>query len=589
MLTTPPQAWRFLTRSYLDESRSKELLAYTPMLHARLFQEQAKFRDAHFQPTKESLASQEESRLQPYLDGNPQIDRPLIVQFCANKPEEFLEAAQYVAPYCDAVDLNLGCPQGIAKSGHYGAFLQEDWDTIHKLIRKLRDELEIPVTAKFRIQETKEKTLEYARMILEAGASILTVHGRQRHQKGHNTGLADWQMIRYLRESLPPETVLFANGNILNSTDIEPCLEATGADGVMSAEGNLSDPTIFAEPPHDKYSRDYWRDVRDPTIGGYRIDGVFRRYMDIIHRYVLEQEPPHRAPLYTPGDRSEVGTNGTNGDRVNGAESSNGLLEVATGSKRSNDMVETDGNTQAQKPSKKQKTKRDKKDMTAVHNPNLKSMQGHLFQLLRPMLSSHTNIRDALARSRAGDIAAFENVLCMVEEAVKQGLDDEHAEMQAIMPTVNQVANDVANTGSDQHPQQIVNDQSSDAARERCKRPFWVCQPHIRPLPDEAVKLGAMQLSKKEKEALARKEIAGKPKEVKEFKTQKVQEMITDVFRSVGGIADGEAGGGVQGELGFSKSQAHVAETVSTNQNGKLDPSQVVDNELPKEEALTCG
>jgi len=555
------------------------------MLHARLFQEQAKFRDAHFQPTKQSLASKEKSNSQPYLDGNPQIDRPLIVQFCANKPDEFLEAAQYVAPYCDAVDLNLGCPQGIAKSGHYGAFLQEDWDTIHKLVRKLRDELEVPVTAKFRIQETKEKTLDYARMILDAGASILTVHGRQRHQKGHNTGLADWQMIRYLRESLPAETVLFANGNILNSTDIEPCLEATGADGVMSAEGNLSDPTIFAKPPEDKHSREYWRDARDPTTGGYRIDGVFRRYMDIIHQYVLQQEPPHRSPLYMPGERSETTTNG---DGATGSNASNGTLEATTGSKRPNDMVEADGDSEKQKPSKKQKTKRDKKDMAAVHNPNLKSMQGHLFQLLRPMLSSHTDIRDALARSRAGDIAAFENVLSLVEEAVKRGLDDEHAEIQAIMPTVNQIANDAAATPVDPHPYQGVDYQSSDAARERCKRPFWICQPHIRPLPDEAIKLGAMQYTKKEKEALARNEAAGKMKEVQEMKTQKVQEVITDAFRSVGGIAEGEEGGSAKGELGFAKSQAHVAETVPTDQNGKIDPQQL-DSELPKEEALTCG
>jgi len=555
------------------------------MLHARLFQEQVKFRDAHFQPTKESLASKEKSKLQPYLDGNPQIDRPLIVQFCANKPEEFLEAAQYVAPYCDAVDLNLGCPQGIAKSGHYGAFLQEDWDTIHKLIRRLRDELEVPVTAKFRIQETEAKTLEYAKMILDAGASIIAVHGRQRHQKGHKTGIADWQMIRYLRDNLPPETVLFANGNILNSSDIEPCLEATGADGVMSAEGNLSDPTIFAKPPEDENSREYWRDPRDPTIGGYRIDGVLRRYMDIIHRYVLQHEPPSRAPLYTPGDNV---TEAVDGSAVMGVDAVRAGSKPVTGCKRSNDMTESTDDSAKQQPSKKQRTKRDKKDMTAVHNPNLKPMQGHLFQLLRPMLSNHTHIRDALARSRAGDIAAFENVLSMVEEAVKQGLDNEHAETQAIIPTTTQGSHPRVITSGSSHCDLNLDHRSSDAARQRCKRPFWVCQPHVRPLPDEAIQLGAMQLSKKEKDALARKEAAGQRKELEEFEKQKTQEIIADALKNTGVVAEGEGRASTNGELNFGKSQAHVAETVPTDDKVKIDP-RLIDHELPKEEALTCG
>jgi tRNA-dihydrouridine synthase 1 len=470
------KAWRMLTRSFIPPSSQKDLLAYTPMLHARMFTETAKFRDAHFQPLRTSLTSSSSSNQAPYLDGNPTLDRPLFVQFCANNPDEFLQAAKYVSPFCDAVDLNLGCPQGIARKGKYGAFLQEEKDLIFELINKLHKELEVPVTAKIRILESKEKTLEYARMVLDAGASILTVHGRTREMKGHKTGLADWSVIRYLREKLGDEVVLFANGNILKKEDVERCLLETGADGVMSAEGNLYDPGIFSTPPEvGKEGREYWRG-RDGK-GGWRMDAVFRRYMDILYIYVLESPIPTRKPLFLPSDPVPVVEEGK-------AEEEEGP------------------------PMKKQK--KEKKEKTT--NPNLLSMQPHLFHLLRPLVSRHHHVRDALARCRAGDIAAFENVLQLVEGVVKDGLREyeesggksweEEVGKDERLKAVKLVEDKKKVEGEGKGDGEGELDESSIETVRLCKRPWWVVQPYVRPLPKEALAKGSLTLSKKEKKAL---------------------------------------------------------------------------------------
>ncbi|KAK2751068.1 hypothetical protein FQN57_000143 [Myotisia sp. PD_48] len=480
-------AWRMLTRSLVDPKATNPILTYSPMFHARLFHESEPYRRQHFEPTRVVKTEGQPNRIEPFLDGNPEFDRPLFVQFCANDPDDLLKAARLVEPYCDAVDLNLGCPQGIAKKGHYGAFLQEDPGLIFKLINKLHTELSIPVTAKFRILETKEKTLAYARLILDAGASIIAVHGRRREQKGHNTGVADWSYIRYLRDNLPPETVIFANGNILNHGDIQNCLEATGADAVMSAEGNLSDPSIFCPPPpvqgenrEDMVDHIYWRGLNGE--GGYRLDYILRQYMSIIYTYVVERDEPDRPPVFILKDLQEATTNGKNHTL---AEANHmGKPGVAPAHKSENlGMKSEETEDSMEPPLKKRKQARGR-----ATSPNLCAMQGHLFQLLRHLITKRTDIRDALAKCGVSNWAQFENVVRLVDRAVESAI----IEYEEFPEWYNQPLPPKVAAGV-----QVIKSEESQATSRKYKQPWWVCQPYIRPLPEEALQLGALQLKKK--------------------------------------------------------------------------------------------
>eukprot|EP00128_Syssomonas_multiformis_P018267 Colp12_sorted_trinity150504_noHs@2570 len=260
-------AWRLLSRKYGAD------LCYTPMFHAGNFARDASYRAEQFTTCPE--------------------DRPLIVQFCANDPETLLKAAKYVEDQCDAVDLNLGCPQQIAKRGHYGAFLQDDWDTIAALINILHTNLKVPVTAKIRVFPELDKTIAYAKMIVAAGAQLLTVHGRTRDQIRENTGLANWEYIKAIREAV--DVPVIANGNILYYDDVDRCIAETGVNGVMSSEGNLHNPSIFLKNPLPVWTMvdDYLEFAKNYTTNLSAVRGhLFKLY-----RHCLTVKPEYRDPI----------------------------------------------------------------------------------------------------------------------------------------------------------------------------------------------------------------------------------------------------------------------------------------------------
>lgn len=217
--------FRLLCRKYGAQ------LAYTPMISSSSFVSSSTYRAEELQTI-------------------PQ-DRPLVVHFSANDPKTFAQAAKLVEDKCDAIDLNLGCPQRTAYVGHFGSYLLNDEDRplILDIVKTGNEAVRIPIFVKIRLLNTLEETILLCQQLRDAGASLIAIHARyragyERKGPGARDGPALLDQVLKIKQVVT-DIPIIANGNIITYEDVEKNLDFTKADGVMSAEGILDNPAIF--------------------------------------------------------------------------------------------------------------------------------------------------------------------------------------------------------------------------------------------------------------------------------------------------------------------------------------------------------
>lgn len=214
-------------------------------------------------------------------------EAPMAVQLFGAEPQYMAEAARLLesGDYLGAtgevppaaIDVNMGCPmQKIVGNGE-GSALMKDPALAARIVREMSRAVSLPITVKIRAGWDEEhiNAVEMAKMLEDAGARMICVHGRTRRQM-YAPG-ADWEIIAAVKEAVSVPVV--GNGDLFSADDVARMLQETKCDGVMIARGAQGNPWIFEEI----LSRLEGRVYRPPTIRE-RLDVALEHAASLVER-----------------------------------------------------------------------------------------------------------------------------------------------------------------------------------------------------------------------------------------------------------------------------------------------------------------
>ena len=173
-------------------------------------------------------------------------EEPVSLQLFGSDPKVISEIAKQIEELPFAIlDINMGCPvPKIVRNGE-GSALMNQPKLVYEIVSKTVNAIQKPVTVKIRkgFNDESINAVEIAKIIEDAGAAAVAVHGRTREQ--YYSGKADWDIIRQVKEAVSIPVI--GNGDVVSGESALAMMRETGCDGVMIGRGAQGNPWIFSE------------------------------------------------------------------------------------------------------------------------------------------------------------------------------------------------------------------------------------------------------------------------------------------------------------------------------------------------------
>lgn len=202
----------------------------------------------------------------------------LGAQITGASPEIVAEGSRLLMDWklpVDTLDLNMGCPVRKIVSRGCGSAIVRDPAMAGEMVRRVRETVPVPVTAKIRVGFVREAPTvrEVCTALSGGGAEMITIHGRFRED---NYG----DPVRYdlIREGFEAAEAAaggrkiwkIGNGNVFDLESCRRMVAETACDGVLVSRGALGNPWIFRWILEDE--------ERQPTVAEW--EDVLMRHMD---------------------------------------------------------------------------------------------------------------------------------------------------------------------------------------------------------------------------------------------------------------------------------------------------------------------